>query len=78
MTSTQTPRVMAVPMSAACTHRNDVGALSHAAPDQARSSATIARAKRGQMTTLNTPATTSTHAENLEITGSVHHGGHQR
>ncbi len=71
MTSTHTPSVMAEPMSTACTHRNDVGALSHAAPDQARSSSTIAFANRGQIRTLNTPAATSTHAENLETTGPV-------
>ena len=71
MTSTQIPSVIAVAMSTACTHRNDVGALLHASPDHARSSSTIAFANRGQMTTLNTPATTSTHAETLEITGPV-------
>ncbi len=71
MTRTQIPSVIAVAMSTACTHRNDVGALLHASPDHARSSSTIAFANRGQMTTLNTPATTSTHAETLEITGPV-------
>lgn len=71
MTSTQMPSVIAVAISTACTHRNDVGALLHASPDHARSSSTIAFANRGQMTTLNTPATTSAHAETLEITGPV-------
>lgn len=60
-------------ISTACTHRNDVGALLQASPDQARSSSTIALAKRGQMTTLNTPAATSSQAENLEITAPSHH-----
>lgn len=73
MTSTHTPSVIALTISTACTHRNDVGALSHAAPAQARSSATIARANRGHTTTLNTPASTSTHAENLEITRPSEH-----
>lgn len=71
MTSTHTPSVIAEPMSTACTHRKLVGALSHAAPDHARSSSTIALANRGQMTTLNTPAPINTHAENLETTGPV-------
>lgn len=71
MTRTQTPSVTAVVMSTACTQRNAVGALPQASPDQARSSSTIAFANRGQMTTLNTPATTSTHAETLETTGPV-------
>ncbi len=71
MTSTQSPRVTAVPMSTACTQKNAVGALLQASPAHARSSSTIAFANRGQMTTLKTPATTSTHAETLEITGPV-------
>lgn len=71
MTSTQMPSVIAVPMSTACTQKNDVGSLLQAAPTHARSSSTIALANLGQMTTLNTPATTSTHAENLEITEPV-------
>lgn len=71
MTSTHTPSVIAETMSTACTHRKPVGALCHAAPAHARSSATIARANRGHTTTLNTPASTRTHAENLETTGPV-------
>jgi hypothetical protein len=71
MTRTQAPRVTAAVMSTACTQKNDVGALLHASPAQARSSSTIAFANRGQMTTLNTPATTSTHADTREITGPV-------
>ena len=71
MTSTHSPSVTAVVMSTACTQKNDVGALSHAAPSHARSSSTIAFANRGQMTPLNTPATTSNHAENLESTDPV-------
>ena len=73
MTRTHRPRVIALTMSTAWTHRNGVGALSHAAPSHARSSATIARANRGHTTTLNTPAATSTHAENLEITPPSEH-----
>ena len=73
MTRTHTPRVIALTMSTACTQKKPVGALSHAAPDHARSSATIALANRGQTTTLNTPASTSTHAENLEITRPSEH-----
>lgn len=73
MTSTAIPNAVAEPMSTACTQRNDVGALLHASPDQARSSATIVRANRGQITTLNTPAATSTQAENREITPPFEH-----
>ncbi len=73
MTSTAIPNAMAEPMSTACTQKNDVGALPQASPDHARSSATIVRANRGQMTTLNTPAATSTQAENREITSPFEH-----
>lgn len=73
MTSTAIPNAIAEPTSTACTQKNDVGALPQASPDQARSSATIVRANRGQITTLNTPAATSTQAENREITTPFEH-----
>lgn len=71
MTRTHRPSVTADVMSTACTQKNDVGALLQASPSHARSSSTIAFANRGQTTTLNTPATTSSHAENLESTDPV-------
>jgi len=73
MTNTIAPRVIAVAMSTACTQKKLVGALDQASPDQARSSATMARAKRGQMTMLNTPARMSDHADRLEITAPLQH-----
>lgn len=73
MTSTAIPNAIAEPMSTACTQKKDVGALLHASADHARSSATIVRANRGQITTLKTPAATSTQAENREITSPFEH-----
>ena len=56
--STPSPISTAVEISTACTQKNAVGALSQCAPAHARSSSTIAFANRGQMTTLNRPAST--------------------
>ncbi len=70
-TSTPTPIENAVTMSTACTQKKDVGSLDQCSPAHARSSSAIAFAKRGQMTMLNSPASTRNHADVLEITRPV-------
>src|SRR5829696_4994644 len=60
-------------MSTACTQKNAVGALCQCSPSHARSSSTIALAKRGQITMLNTPAAMRNRAPSLEITPPSHH-----
>lgn len=71
--STMTPKVIAVTINTACTQKKPVGSLAQALSPQARGSSTIALANRGQITTLNTPAATSNHAELFEITAPSHH-----
>lgn len=71
MTSTTNALVKAAPTSTTCTHRNDVPALFHASPVQARSSRTTARMNLGQMTMLNTAANTSSHDCVFEITHPI-------
>ena len=51
--------------STACTQKNAVGVLFQCSPSHARSSSTIALANRGQITTLNTPATMRNRAASL-------------
>ena len=63
--------VTAATISTACTHRKPVGVLSPTAPSHARSSFQIASPKRGQITMLNTPASTRNHAARREITRPV-------
>lgn len=67
-TRTPSPISTAAVISIAWTTKNDVGPLDHAAPSQARSSLTIATAKRGQISTLKTPAAIRNRAAFLEIT----------
>ncbi len=62
---------MAVEISTACTQKNAVGALLQRSPLHARSSSTIALANLGQITTLNTPASTRNRAAAFEITPPI-------
>ena len=71
ITKTQIANTLADTIRTACTQKKDVGALSQAAPLHARESSTIALAKRGQMTTLKTPAMINTQLANLEITHAI-------
>lgn len=60
-------------MSTACTQKNDVGPLDHAAPAHARSSLVTARANRGHTTTLKIPASTKNQSARLPITPPSDH-----